>query len=44
MTLAETMIHMFGGLITVPKRFRRRCSCHCGHSDSESESNNDDFS
>ena len=43
MTLAETMINMFGGLITVPKRFRRRCSCHCGHSDSESESD-DDFS
>ena len=37
MTLADAMINMFGGLITVPKRFRRRCSCHCGHSDSDSD-------
>lgn len=35
MTLADAMINMFGGLITVPKRLRRRCSCHCGHSDSD---------
>ena len=44
MTLAETMINMFGGLITVPKRFRAVVAAIVDIVTVISESESDDFS